>query len=65
MDELERYGQPYFKCRDCDYGSMIRSNVEAHIRDHEVRPTLDEVLAERSAPEEAPAPAPRRTSRRS
>lgn len=63
MDELERYGQPYFKCRDCEYGSMIRSNVEAHIRDHEPRPTLDEMLAEPSAPEEAPEPAPTRRRR--
>lgn len=59
MDELTRYGQSYWQCKTCPYGSMIRSNVEAHIRDHEVRPTLDELMAERSAPVEAPAPAPR------
>jgi hypothetical protein len=64
MDELSRYGTSYWQCRTCEYGSMIRSSVEAHLRDHEPRPTLDELLAARAAPEEAPAPAPTPTRRR-
>lgn len=63
MDELERYGRPYWKCQNCEYGSFIKSSTEAHIRDHEVRPTLESLAAE-SAPVEAPAPAPTTRSKR-
>ncbi len=49
MEPIERYGQPYWKCPECEYGSFIESSTRAHMRDHEKRPTLDEVLAAREA----------------
>lgn len=55
MDEQERLGRPYWQCRSCPYGSLDRAYVEAHLRDHEVRPTLDEVLAAAAAPPALPA----------
>lgn len=54
FDEVTRLGASYWQCRTCPYGSMIRSNTEAHVRDHLPRKSLDEVLAARSAPPEAP-----------
>lgn len=30
MEELERFGKPYFKCSHCEYGALDRSYVEAH-----------------------------------
>lgn len=31
MIELERYGAPYFKCPECEYGAFNKAYVEAHV----------------------------------
>jgi hypothetical protein len=62
--ELERYGRPYFLCDDCEYGSFDRTMTEAHARDHVPPKSLDDLLAERSAPPEAPVAASTSTRRR-
>ena len=51
---VERYGKPYWLCPSCPYGSFHEDDTRAHLRDHEPRPTLDEVLAARAAPAKPP-----------
>jgi hypothetical protein len=48
--ELTRYGAPYWQCPQCPYAANDRGYVVAHMRDHEPRPTLDEVLAAQAEP---------------
>ena len=57
MESIERYGQPYWACPHCPYGSFDRAYTEAHQREHEPRQSLDELLA-RETPPEVPAEAP-------
>ena len=54
--EAERLGRPYFICPECPFSGMDRGTVAQHMRDHEPRPTLDEVLH----PPEPAAPEPTR-----
>lgn len=55
--ETERLGRPYFQCPACAYSATDRGYVEAHMADHEPRPTLDELLAARAAPAAPSKPA--------
>jgi hypothetical protein len=61
--ETERLGAPYWQCPECAYSANDRGYVAAHMRDHEPRRTLDELLAAAAAPEPAPAKPGSRRSR--
>src|SRR5574337_270538 len=45
MEPVTRYGRDYWPCPDCPYGSFDRAYTEAHLREHEPRPSLDDYLA--------------------
>lgn len=57
FDETERLGRPYYQCRGCAYSTADRAYIEAHVRDHEPRQTLDELLAARAAADAPAKPA--------
>ncbi|MGH2512363.1 MAG: hypothetical protein ACRDGQ_06725 [Candidatus Limnocylindrales bacterium] len=63
MIETERYGRPHFLCPSCPYGSFDRAYTEAHLREHEPRQSLDDLIAAASVPAPEVSPAKPRTKK--